>query len=160
MVWTHSRPASSSGSLSGYGWWGTAPHVHQSSEGTGEAGPRRTLSSKTRTRRKTGRSRGSWVYCQKKTPTIREKDRRTQRGEITCLLPGSPPKQSGVSLKDKAEFVTLTISYDDILHVLHDRASTPAHQAQGSVVIGLCEVVLLWKPVNKYNKTVYDTPLF
>lgn len=66
--------------------------------------------------------------------------------DITPLLPGSPLKPGGGPLENKAELITLTVSNDNILQFLHHRVCTPAHQAQGSVIIGLCKLVLLCKP--------------
>lgn len=62
------------------------------------------------------------------------------------LVPGSPLKQVGGPLENKAELIALTIGDDNILHLSHDRVCTPGHQAQSPAIIGLCELVLLWKP--------------
>lgn len=59
------------------------------------------------------------------------------------VVPGSPLKQVGGPLENKAELIALTISYDNVLHLSHDRVCTPGHQAQGPAIIGLCELVLL-----------------
>lgn len=74
-------------------------------------------------------------------------------------VPGSPLEPRRRSFENKTELVTLTISNNDILELLHDRASTPAHEAQGSVVIGLRKLVLFCKPNrNKVNgKNTNDT---
>lgn len=69
------------------------------------------------------------------------------------LLPGSPLEPSGAPLENKAELITLPIGNDNILQLLHHRAGAPAHQAQGSVIIWLCEFVLFCKPAMEYNKT-------
>lgn len=69
--------------------------------------------------------------------------------DANTSVPGSPLEPRRRPLENKTELVTLTISNNNILKLLHDRASTPAHQAQGSVVIGLRKLVLFCKPNGK-----------
>lgn len=73
------------------------------------------------------------------------------------LLPGPPLEPSGAPLENKAELITLPIGNDNVLQLLHHRAGAPAHQAQGSVIIWLCEFVLLCKPAMKYKKKYNKT---
>lgn len=69
---------------------------------------------------------------------------------VVCL-PGSPLEQSGGPLENKAELITLAVGENNILELRHDTASTLGHQAQGPVVIGLGELVLVCKPGTKLD---------
>lgn len=68
---------------------------------------------------------------------------------VSTSVPGSPLKQSGGPLKNKAELITLAIGDNNILKFRHDTMCTPGHQTQGSVIIGLCKLVLVCKPEKK-----------
>lgn len=70
---------------------------------------------------------------------------------LSIYIPGSPLKQSGGPLKNKAELITLAIGDNNILKFCHDTVCTPGHQTQGSVIIGLCKLVLVCKPEKKSN---------
>lgn len=82
--------------------------------------------------------------------------KKTWKPRWICLLwaynlPGSSLKPVRCPLENKTELITLTISNDNIVQFFHDRAGTPGHEPQCSVVIGLCKVVLLRKPCTEYR---------
>lgn len=62
------------------------------------------------------------------------------------IVPGPSFEQSGWSFEHKAELITLSIGYSDVLQLFHDRPGTAAHQTQSSVIIGFHEVMLFRKP--------------
>lgn len=61
-------------------------------------------------------------------------------------VPGPSFEPSGWSFEHKAELITLSIGYSDVLQLFHDWTGTAAYQTQSSVIIGFHEVMLLRKP--------------
>ena len=66
------------------------------------------------------------------------------------ILPGSPLKQIGASIEDKAELITLPIPNDDVRKITYDILSTAIHQPEGALIIGFPEPMILSEPAQKH----------